>query len=168
MYVSKHVRLYRIPPLPYPFLAVARALQLDLAVGGPPGDTYEVDAVAVAGAVGDVVAEVGAVDRDALAVGQDAHVLPHHLLVAERRPPVRVRLARKLLEAAAHRRDEERLAAHAVVVDGLDRAVDLLQEVGRLPVAAVLGVMAVERADLSVAAVALKTTAVMGAAVLGM
>jgi len=60
------------------------------------GDGDEVDAVAVAAAVGQVVPQVGAVDAHALAVGKAANKVPIHLRVAERRPAVLLRLAHKL------------------------------------------------------------------------
>jgi len=47
------------------------------------GDADEVDAVAVAAAIGEVVAKVGAGGGNGLAVLQHTHVVPHDLLVPE-------------------------------------------------------------------------------------
>merc|ERR1711939_678933 len=89
-------------------------------------DTHEVDAVAVAGAVGQVVAEVGAIDADALAIWQHAHVLPVDLAVAEGGPAVRLRLLDKGGPRAVARAVEERLASVRVVKCQLARGLGLL------------------------------------------
>ena len=49
---------------------------------GSAGDADQVDAVAIARAVGKVVAEMRALLADALAVWKDAHMLPIHLQAA--------------------------------------------------------------------------------------
>lgn len=53
---------------------------------GLPSHAHQVDAIAVSFAVGQVVAEVSAVDRNGLAIGKHPHILPDHLVVAEGRP----------------------------------------------------------------------------------
>mmetsp|Transcript_2357 Transcript_2357/g.6239 ORF Transcript_2357/g.6239 Transcript_2357/m.6239 type:complete len:200 (-) Transcript_2357:345-944(-) len=78
------------------------------------GDGDEVDAVAVARAVGQIVAQVRAVDADALAIWQHAHVVPVDLGVAERGPAVGLRLANEGSPVAALRPVEEGLACVAV------------------------------------------------------
>ncbi len=50
-------------------------------LGGISRDGHEVDAVAVALLVGDVVAQVRAVNAHGLSILEHAHVLPVHLLV---------------------------------------------------------------------------------------
>eukprot|EP00636_Phaeomonas_parva_P006647 CAMPEP_0118853576 /NCGR_PEP_ID=MMETSP1163-20130328/2108_1 /TAXON_ID=124430 /ORGANISM="Phaeomonas parva, Strain CCMP2877" /LENGTH=243 /DNA_ID=CAMNT_0006786147 /DNA_START=61 /DNA_END=792 /DNA_ORIENTATION=- len=123
------------------------ALELVRAALRAPCHGHQVDAVAVAVAVGDVVPQVRAVHADGLAVRQAAHVLPDHLLVPEAGPAVRAALLLELLEGAADGRAEERLTRDAVVIRGRLLAVDLLEELGLEPVARVLGVVAVEAAD---------------------
>eukprot|EP00619_Florenciella_sp_RCC1007_P011265 CAMPEP_0205908434 /NCGR_PEP_ID=MMETSP1325-20131115/3214_1 /ASSEMBLY_ACC=CAM_ASM_000708 /TAXON_ID=236786 /ORGANISM="Florenciella sp., Strain RCC1007" /LENGTH=104 /DNA_ID=CAMNT_0053274635 /DNA_START=252 /DNA_END=564 /DNA_ORIENTATION=- len=58
----------------------------------PASHRDQVDAVAVALAVGQVVTKVGAVQAHRLAVGEHPHVIPDRLLVAERRPSMRLGL----------------------------------------------------------------------------
>ena len=115
----------------------------------PARDRDEVDAVAVARAVGQVVPEMRAVGADALAVGQHAHVLPVDLRVAERGPAVHPGLLHERVPVAIPRAEEERLARVAVVERDLSRRRRLLRQKGGLPlpVAAVLGVVAVVVAD---------------------
>ena len=69
---------------------------------------------------------MGPIDADSFAVWQAAHVLPHHFLVTEARPPVLFRLLDQLLNSSLPRCNEERLASHRVVVRGL--ALVALQE----------------------------------------
>ena len=71
------------PPTPYLTTLVLRG-----AAVGASRDADEVDAVAVAAPVRQVVAQVRARGGDGLAVAQAPHVLPHHLVVAEARPTV--------------------------------------------------------------------------------
>ena len=78
----------------------ARRPRASLGRLGVAGHGDEVDAVAVA-SVREVVAEVRAIDRHALAVAEAADVVPVDLLVAERRPAVRLGLGDELLEGAA-------------------------------------------------------------------
>eukprot|EP00966_Prymnesium_polylepis_P316423 7311432-Prymnesium_polylepis.1 len=87
-----------------------RALQRRLRLRRVARNRYEVDAVPVAAAVGDVVPQVRAVNGDALAVRQDAHALPVDLRITARRPTVLLALDDKLFEGAAHRRAEEEFA----------------------------------------------------------
>ena len=58
-------------------------------LGGFARHRDQVDAVPVAFSVRQVVAEVRAVNADALAVGQAADEVPIDLLIAERRPALR-------------------------------------------------------------------------------
>lgn len=67
------------------------------------GDGDEVDTVAVAAPVRQVVAQVRAVNGHALAILETPHVVPHHLLIPERRPSVRLRLGHELLECPVSR-----------------------------------------------------------------
>ena len=115
---------------------------------GPARDGHQVDAIPVARLIGEVVAEMGAIDGDSLAVLEAPHVLPDHLLVPERRPAVRLGLLLEVLEAPAARGDEQGLARDGIVVRGLLLAINLFEKVGGLPVPGVLGVVAVEAADL--------------------
>ncbi len=94
-----------------------------------------------------VVAEVGPIDRDGFPITQAAHVLPHHLLVAERGPAMRLALSHKLLESPSTRADEQRLAGHGVVEGDFLVPRSLLEEACRLPVPCELRVMPVEAAD---------------------
>ena len=55
-------------------------------------------------------------------------VLRDHLGGAERRPAVRDRLGTPLVERAAARRDEERVAAHGVVERRLAARVELVEQ----------------------------------------
>ena len=64
----------------------------------------KVDAVSVAASVREVVAKVSTVNRHALAVLETPHIVPHDLLVSERRPPVRLGLGNELLECPATQR----------------------------------------------------------------
>ena len=94
------------------------------------------------------MAEVRAIHRNGLAVGQHADVVPVHLVVAERRPAVDARLLDELLEGPALRRGEELVARVRVVKRNLAGSFRLLLQEGRLlPVARELGVVAVEIAD---------------------
>ena len=94
------------------------------------------------------MAEVRAIHRNGLAVGQDPHIIPVHLVVAERRPAVDARLLDELLEGPALRRGEELVARVRVVEGDLARRLGLLLEEGRLlPVARELRVVPVEIAD---------------------
>ena len=71
----------------------------------PAGDADQIDAVPIAATVGQIVAEVRAVDRDALSVWQYAHVVPVDLRVAEGGPAVRlVRAGREKVRAIIRRR----------------------------------------------------------------
>eukprot|EP00631_Chrysoreinhardia_giraudii_P002521 CAMPEP_0197416436 /NCGR_PEP_ID=MMETSP1170-20131217/2744_1 /TAXON_ID=54406 /ORGANISM="Sarcinochrysis sp, Strain CCMP770" /LENGTH=271 /DNA_ID=CAMNT_0042943331 /DNA_START=113 /DNA_END=925 /DNA_ORIENTATION=+ len=118
-----------------------------LGVCGFAGDGDEVDAVAVALAVGEVVAEVGAGGADGLAVGKNADVVPVDLVVAEGGPAVRLGLLDKVFPAAVLGGGEEELAGVGVVKLDFGAAVLVLEEGRRLPVAGELGVVAVEVAD---------------------
>eukprot|EP00982_Pelagococcus_subviridis_P015408 31398-Pelagococcus_subviridis.AAC.3 len=113
-----------------------------------PRDGHEIDAVPVPRSIGEVVPEVRPVHGHRLPVLQASNVLPDDLLVPERRPPVRPRLLLERLERPPSRRDEQRLPRHGVVVRRLRSTVHLGEEVGRRPVPRVLGVVAVEGADL--------------------
>ena len=94
------------------------------------------------------MAEVRAIHRNGLAVGQHADVVPVHLVVAERRPAVDARLLDELLEASPFGRREELVARVRVVKRNLARRLGLLLEEGRLlPVARELRVVPVEIAD---------------------
>lgn len=128
-------------PQPSPLL-----LSLRRGGGRAAGHGHQVDAVPVAAAVGQVMAQVGAVDADALAVGQAAHVLPVHLIVPEARPPMRPALLHKRRPGSAAWRLEQQLAGDRVV-KVLARLVGLGQEPRLGPVPRVLRVVAVEAAD---------------------
>lgn len=64
----------------------------------------KVDAVSVAASVRKVVAKVGSINRHALAVLETPYIVPHDLLVSERRPTVRLGLGNELLERPAAQR----------------------------------------------------------------
>merc|ERR1712070_403560 len=80
----------------------------------PAGDAHEVDAVSVSCTVGQVVAQVRAVDRDALAIGENAHVVPIDLRVTEAWPAVHLRLPHELVPRAVFGAGEQQLASVAV------------------------------------------------------
>ena len=83
-----------------------------------------------------------------LAVGQHSHVVPVHLVVAERRPAVDARLLDELLEGPALRRGKQLVARVRVVEGDLARRLRLvLEEASLLPVARELRVVPVEIAD---------------------
>jgi len=112
-----------------------------------PRHGHEVDAVPVSRAVGQVVTQVGARGADALAVFEDAHMLPIYLGVAKRWPAVLLRLFQKLLHGPSDGGGEQLDARDAVVkVDrflvGVFHFLDALQKVGRSPVAGEFGVVA--------------------------
>mmetsp|Transcript_20478 Transcript_20478/g.48552 ORF Transcript_20478/g.48552 Transcript_20478/m.48552 type:complete len:211 (+) Transcript_20478:129-761(+) len=109
----------------------------------------QIDAVTVAGAVGQVVPQVCAVNAHTLAIGQHTHIVPVDLRVTEARPAVRLALLDEDLPRALLARGEERLARHRVVEGRVACALLLVSQEGRraLPVAAVLGVVPVVRAD---------------------
>eukprot|EP00325_Prymnesiales_sp_UTEX-LB-985_P029512 CAMPEP_0174718888 /NCGR_PEP_ID=MMETSP1094-20130205/30274_1 /TAXON_ID=156173 /ORGANISM="Chrysochromulina brevifilum, Strain UTEX LB 985" /LENGTH=187 /DNA_ID=CAMNT_0015919097 /DNA_START=160 /DNA_END=724 /DNA_ORIENTATION=- len=75
----------------------------------------KVDAVAIAHVIWQIVAQVCAHCGDRLTFLKDAHIVPHDLGIAKRRPPVRARLFEEVLDAAPHWRYVERLAGHGVV-----------------------------------------------------
>eukprot|EP00242_Pyramimonas_sp_CCMP2087_P011714 CAMPEP_0198198520 /NCGR_PEP_ID=MMETSP1445-20131203/1986_1 /TAXON_ID=36898 /ORGANISM="Pyramimonas sp., Strain CCMP2087" /LENGTH=209 /DNA_ID=CAMNT_0043868113 /DNA_START=252 /DNA_END=882 /DNA_ORIENTATION=+ len=91
--------------------------------------------------------EMGPRSGHALAVRQRAHVRPHHLLVAKRRPPVAVRFLLKLLEGAAAGGDEQGQPGYAVIERRLSGAVHLGQEGSFLPISAVFRIVPIEAAD---------------------
>ena len=64
--------------------------------------------------VGQVVAQVRAVDRDALAIGENAHVVPIDLRVTEAWPAVHLRLPHELVPRAVFGAGEQQLASVAV------------------------------------------------------
>lgn len=66
-------------------LSLSRLARL---LGRLRGDRDEVDAIPIPAAVGEIVAEVRARERDALAIRQDAHIVPDDLGIAEGRPAV--------------------------------------------------------------------------------
>ena len=114
----------------------------------PARDAHEVDAVAVPVLVGQVVAEVRAIHRNGLAVGQHAHVIPVHFVVAERRPAVDPRLLHKLLEASPFGRNKQLVARVRVVEANFARRLAFFFQEGRLlPVAGKFRVVPVEVAD---------------------
>merc|ERR1719389_735160 len=92
--------------------------------------------------------QVRAVDAHTLAVGQHAHVVPVDLRVTEARPAVRLGLLDEGIPRALLARGEERLARHRVVEGQVTRALRLVAQEARLqPVASVLGVVPVARAE---------------------
>mmetsp|Transcript_15854 Transcript_15854/g.47653 ORF Transcript_15854/g.47653 Transcript_15854/m.47653 type:complete len:225 (-) Transcript_15854:204-878(-) len=139
---------------PTPCAAVG---QISVLPVGPrsPSDGHEVDAVAVAQRVGEVVAQMRAVERDHLAAGQAAHQVPVRLRIAEAQPAVDVRVLHKVLEGAPPGDEEQRLARVAVVEGALPKLEVgrlsslrlLVQEGGRLEIAEGLGLPAIEVAD---------------------
>ena len=62
------------------------------------------------------MAQMSPVNAYSFAVGQAAHILPHHFLITEARPSVLLRLLDQLLDRALPRRNEERLASDRVIV----------------------------------------------------
>ncbi len=97
--------------------------------------------------------EVRAINRNHLAAGQCAHILPNDLGVAKRRPTVRGGLGTELGERAAARRNEERLASDGVVKCNFGRGTGMRsvtnaveKRCGR-PVAESLGAVTVETRD---------------------
>ena len=70
----------------------------------------EVDAVSVAGVVGQVVSQVCPGQGHRLSVLEAAHGVPVHLFIAEGRPPVRVRLLLELSPGATLRSSEQQRA----------------------------------------------------------
>jgi hypothetical protein len=117
-----------------------------------PRDGAQVDAVAVPGAVREVVPEVRAVDADRFAVREHADVLPRDFGVAERRPPVRRGLGEEGLRGAPDRRAEQRLERHGVEKGHRRlgrRAGKLGREARVCKGAGPLGIVAVEAADLA-------------------
>ena len=116
---------------------------------GRRGRRWAHDAITVAAVVWQVVPEMGARQRDGLAVRQAAHVVPHHLVVPEAGPPVRPTLGKELVEAATPRGHKEGFAVHRIVVRHLPLALDLLEPVGREEIPAVLCIVSVEGGDLA-------------------
>mmetsp|Transcript_47817 Transcript_47817/g.104089 ORF Transcript_47817/g.104089 Transcript_47817/m.104089 type:complete len:263 (+) Transcript_47817:118-906(+) len=112
-----------------------------------PSHRDEVDAVAVAASIRDVVAEVRAVNRDTFAVGKATDILPDNLGVSEGRPAMDFGLLLERLKRATPRSDEEGLARHRIIVSRLLGAVDLLEKGGSLKVAAVLCEVAIVGAN---------------------
>ena len=102
------------------------------------GDRSARRTVAVALPVRQVVPQVDAVRAHRLPVGQHAHVVPHHLFVAERRPAVRAALLLEVLERAASRGHKQRPASDRVVERRLTSAVHLAQKFCGHKVAGVL------------------------------
>ena len=66
-----------------------------------PCNTHKVDAIPVAVSVRQVVTQMRAGEGHGFPVGQAAHVVPHHLLVAEAGPAVRGGLRFELGEGSA-------------------------------------------------------------------
>ena len=115
----------------------------------PARDAHEVDAVAVPVLVGQVVAQMRAIHRNGLAVGQHADVVPVHLVISKRRPAVHPRFLDELFKRATFRSGEELVARVRVVEGDLARRLAFFLEEGRLlPVARELGVVPVVAADL--------------------
>mmetsp|Transcript_23588 Transcript_23588/g.41749 ORF Transcript_23588/g.41749 Transcript_23588/m.41749 type:complete len:302 (+) Transcript_23588:1675-2580(+) len=108
---------------------------------------HEIDAISVPSAIGQVVAQVGAVDRYAFAVLEASNVVPHHLIVPKRRPSVLLALVQKLPKRPPDRRPEQRLARNGIVVRRHSFGVHLAQPLGPLEIARVLREVAVETAD---------------------
>jgi hypothetical protein len=63
-----------------------------------------------------VVTEVRSSERHCLTIRQTSHVVPHDLVVSERRPPVRHGLLQELVKGAADWGDEERFPVCWIVV----------------------------------------------------
>eukprot|EP00326_Haptolina_ericina_P010640 CAMPEP_0181207236 /NCGR_PEP_ID=MMETSP1096-20121128/21475_1 /TAXON_ID=156174 ORGANISM="Chrysochromulina ericina, Strain CCMP281" /NCGR_SAMPLE_ID=MMETSP1096 /ASSEMBLY_ACC=CAM_ASM_000453 /LENGTH=100 /DNA_ID=CAMNT_0023298217 /DNA_START=567 /DNA_END=869 /DNA_ORIENTATION=+ len=80
-------------------------------------DAHDVDAVAVAFRVWQVVAEVGPIDGDRLAPMQHDHIGPDHLLIAKTWPTVARRLLDERRVRATPRGDEERAGRGHIVED---------------------------------------------------
>ena len=109
---------------------------------GPPRDGDEVDAVAVASTIREVVAEVSAVHAHGLAVGKTSHQIPVDLLVPERRPPVGHGFFDELGKGPPPWPVKERLSRVGIVEGNFPRGIALfLKKAGRLPIARVLCVV---------------------------
>lgn len=109
--------------------------------------TDQIDAVAIA-TVGQIVTEMGAVDRDTFAVGQDTDIVPIHFGVSKTGPSVTTTLQQEFLQAPSLGRGKEQIAGIRIVkVDFTHGRLDLVDKVGLFKVAAVFRVVAVEIAN---------------------
>mmetsp|Transcript_34949 Transcript_34949/g.71458 ORF Transcript_34949/g.71458 Transcript_34949/m.71458 type:complete len:223 (-) Transcript_34949:47-715(-) len=118
---------------------------------GPSCDTHQVNAIPIALPVRKVVTKVSPVHAHGLPPRQDSHIVPIHLHVPERWPPVLSALRNEFVVRASTRGDEQLLPRVGVVEGDLPAAglhVRRFPEKGRRKeVLAVLGVMPVVVAD---------------------
>ena len=110
----------------------------------------QVDAVPVALAVREIVAQMSAIKAHRLSIRQASHVLPNNLLVSERWPSVLHALFNKLLRSTTSRSNKKWLSSHAIVKCHLRSLRKLIKNHSRLhkSVAWMLCIVSVETANL--------------------
>jgi len=91
---------------------------------------------------------VSARGTDGLPIWKNANIVPNDFLISERWPAMTAALCLKFLPRAPPRCNEQRAASHAIVKGSLARTIHFLEECGGKPVTAMLGIVAVETADL--------------------
>jgi hypothetical protein len=83
--------------------------------GGPSGNRYQVNAIAIAATVGNVVSQMRPIQRYGLSGPDAPYDLPVHFRVTEGRPTVLFRLVYKCRKSSAPRSVKEGLARDGIV-----------------------------------------------------